>query len=146
MAEGRSWFEGDLLHFEIDVVDTDVRAVPAFYWEGSAVEIGLKEVSSSTPGCCHYVLLPDGPKPSVLLNGQLHPPAKSSLHLDKTGYRISFALDLREVGIAGHQPFLWELVFHVNALGTAHGKLRSAWQGSENLTADQSRFALVVPV
>jgi len=37
-------------------------------------------------------------------------------------------------------------VFHVNALGTAHGKTRAAWQGSGSQPKfDQSRFALALP-
>jgi hypothetical protein len=71
--------------------------------------------------------------------------AKAPSISKKTGYWLSLALDLREVGIASDQPFLREMVFHVNALGTAHGKVRSAWQGSESLPADQKSFRFSHP-
>jgi len=48
-------------------------------------------------------------------------------------------------GIKLGNPFLMEIVSHVNALGTAHCKIRAAWQGSSAPKADQSRYALVVP-
>jgi len=61
------------------------------------------------------------------------------------GYSLSLKIPLDLAGIKLGNPFLMEIVSHVNALGTAHCKIRAAWQGSSAPKADQSRYALVVP-
>jgi len=64
---------------------------------------------------------------------------------DKAGYSLSLRLNLEQVHLKPGAPFLVEFIFHVNALGTAHGKIRAAWQGSNKPKFDQSRFALALP-
>ena len=145
VATGKIWQTSKALACELRVNDTDVKIRESAFWEGSAVEIGLKDAASPTARTTVLVAIPNPEKPLLLLN---HVPLKQSsvaLKSDSSGYSLSLRLDLAEVHLKAGTPFLFELVFHVNALGTAHGKNRTAWQGSSRPAAEQIRFARVTP-
>lgn len=131
---------------EAHVDDTDVKIDEAAFWEGSAFEIGLKDATSTTAKTVALVVLPDATHPKVLRDGEIFSGATVSVRGGKAGYDLSLEIDLASVEFEADKPFLLELIYHVNALGTAHGKIRHAWQGSTHLERDASRFALAIPV
>lgn len=130
---------------ETHVDDTDVKIDEGSYWEGSAVEVVLKDATTTTSKTCALVIFPDAKHPKVVRDGEIFPGAVVSVRGGKAGYDLSLEIDLKSAGITPKKPFLLELIYHVNALGTAHGKIRHAWQGSGNLKAE-ARFGLAIPV
>ncbi len=144
VAKGRAWIEEAELRLEVEIDDTDAKVVEGAWWEGSALEIGLKDAFSDTRSPL-LVITPDAANPSMLLNGQ--PLKKGTVAIRRAvgNYTVAAGIPFEVVGIRPGTPFLFELVFHVNALGTAHGKIRTAWQGSANAGSDASHFLLVVP-
>lgn len=145
VARGQAWLQGSELVLELRVHDTHIHTVPDFYWDGSAVELGLKDSLASTTACQHILVLPGAAHAEVLVNNQPSPAVAARVHLGRSGYDLAIRLDCPLLGIDPARPFLWDLVFHINALGSAHGKIRQSWQGSANLITDQSHFALAIP-
>lgn len=143
VAHGKTWLTATDWVCEFRVNDTDIK-VSDNVWEGSALEIGLKDALLP---CAPVILAvtPDPVTPQVLCEGKPFAGGCASVTSDKSGYSLSVRLNREQLQLQAKNPFLVEFVFHVNALGTAHGKIRAAWQGSSNPRLDQSRFALAVP-
>ena len=132
--------------FNLWVNDTDVKTNKQAFWEGSAVEFGLKDPLSAKPTLLRLTLLPDLEHPELLINNsEPYEGGTLSVQKDPSGYNLEVRLDLATAGLSASAPFLFEVVCHVSALGTAHGKTRAAWQGSGNPQADQTRFAWGIP-
>lgn len=146
VAEGGAWLTDEEFAMELHVNDTDIApAKSSNFWEGSAVEIGLKSMETPDAPTKILVVLPDPANPQILSEGDPVEGASVSITKDQAGYTVTTNLNLKKTGLSKTMPFLLELAFHVNALGTAHGKIRAAWQESSAPKVDQSRFALVVP-
>jgi len=144
VAEGSAWLTEEELALEFRVDDTDIKIVPAAFWEGSAIEIGLKDAVSPNAPAMLLVMLPDPDAPRILSGGKPFGGGSIRVNCDKGGYSLSARVNLGKTHLDITSSFLLEFIFHVAALGSAHGKIRQAWQGSSNLR-DQSRFALIVP-
>ncbi|MDD5350368.1 MAG: alpha-glucosidase/alpha-galactosidase [Chthoniobacteraceae bacterium] len=146
VARGRVWMEGADLALELRVNDTDVKTGKDIsWWKASAVEIGLKDAVLPTAQTAMIVVIPDVEAPQILHNGKPSQSGTAKICRDPSGYALSLRIPLAQVGLQPGNPFLFEVVCHVNALGTAHGNTRAAWQGSNEPRLDQSRYALVIP-
>ena len=145
VAQGEVWLTADELACELRVNDTDLIIKENLYWEGSAVEIGLKDPLAASVGTVLLAVLPDPANPRLLSAGQPFKGGSVTMRSDKAGYTLSLRVNLEHVQLKPGAPFLFELIFHVQALGTAHGKIRAAWQGSSHPSTDQSRFILALP-
>ncbi|HWL52527.1 MAG TPA: alpha-glucosidase/alpha-galactosidase [Chthoniobacteraceae bacterium] len=150
VAECSSWLTDEQWIIEARVDDTDVRVAPYFI-DGSALEIGFKDPSGTLAAPTVLVALPDRDEPRVLLNpgysgGERFEGAGVEVCIDDTGYRLRVGFDRKALGLEEARPFLTDIVFHVNALGTAHGKICKAWNDSHSqIKMDVSRFVLMVP-
>jgi hypothetical protein len=145
VGKGQAWLTPGDLALELRVNDTDVKSGNgSAWWEGSAVEIGLKDALNPGPATM-VVAIPGGDKPRLLLNDAPFEGGSVKVCRDPAGYVLSLRLPLGAAGIAAGAPFLWEIVCHVSALGTAHGKTRVSWQGSSAPKVDQSRYILAIP-
>ncbi len=145
VAKGRAWLTGAELALEVEVNDTGVKIAPAqFWWDGSAIEIGLKNAATNAPANV-IMVLPDEQSPKFVSNRQYIDCGNASVRKTGAGYTATIKLPLAAAGLKPGDPFLFELIFHVSALGTAHGKIRASWQGSGDIVNDQSRFLLVNP-
>ena len=145
VARGGVWLAGSELVCELRVNDTDIKINKEAYWGGSAVEIGLKDALTTGAQGMVLVIVPDPANPQILLGDKPCPGGSVTVSSDKIGYALLFRVNLEELHLNPEAPFLIDLIFHVNALGTAHGKTRAAWQGSPDPYHNQSRFALAVP-
>ena len=145
VARGNVWLTPTELAFDIHVNDTDIKIDKGFpWWEGSALEIGLKDALA--PGApTIVVVIPDPENPRILLNDTPLAGGGAKICCDKAGYSLSLRLNLEQVHLKAGTPFLFDVICHVHTLGTAHGKTRAAWQGSDAPKQDQSRFALAFP-
>ena len=144
VAQGTVWLTLTQLAFELRVDDTDLKIEPVAFWDGSAVELGLKDAITAEAPVTTLVILPDPSNPQILSGGKPLAGAFATVCKDQGGYSLSVRLNLESVHLKVTNPFLLDLIFHISALGTAHGKIRAAWQGSNNLKLDQSRYALAV--
>ena len=139
------------LFLEAQVDDTDART-EMHYPDGSAVEIALKDARSDQPRIWPLVVLPDRDRqPRIwqktgFSGGDDFEGACATVEHDANGYRLKVRINRAKAGIGENRPFLCDIAFHVNALGTAHGKIRHSWQESGDLRSDQSRFVLLNPV
>jgi len=145
VAQGSIALTKEELALEFRVEDTDLKIEKAFFWDGSAVEIGLKDALAYDAPITALVVIPDPAAPLVLSNGSPFPGGTATVRCDKGGYTLSARVNLAEARLKSGSPFLFELTFHVAAMGTAHGKIRASWQGTDNLKFDSSRFTLVIP-
>jgi alpha-galactosidase len=131
--------------FNLWVNDTDVKINQKAFWEGSAVEFALKDPLSAKSTLVNLTLLPDPEHPELLIQNKPYDGGTLTVQKDPSGYNLEVRVDLAKAGLSASAPFLFEVVCHVSALGTAHGKTRAAWQGSANLQTDQTRFAWGIP-
>lgn len=145
VASGALELLDDSLVLDMTVEDTDLRAVPEAFWEGSTVEVALKDFASGDGSCFVAVVVPTPGKSVVLVANRPFPGASAETEAGRDGYHLRAVVNLSAAGLAADRPFLLEIAVQVNALGTAHGRIRQAWQGSAQFIADQSRFALIVP-
>ena len=146
-AEGNVWLSPEELGFELRVEDTDIKIDSEAFWVGSAVEVAVRDALSSSAPVTVLAILPEA-SGARILNSSTRKPFDAGCavaSVDKGGYQLSVRLNLAALKLKTNAPFLLDLVFHINALGTAHGKIRTAWQGSEDMKTNQSRFALVIP-
>ena len=145
VARGRAWLTPTELALELRVNDTDVKIGKDIFWrEKSGVELGIKDAAGSGAQVAILAVLPDSKEPQLLLNDTPFNGGVVKVCGDLAGYSLSLRVPLEAAGVKPGNPFLFEIVCHVNALGTAHGKTRAAWQGSGDPKLDQSRFALAV--
>lgn len=146
VARGQAWLTESQLALELRVNDTDVKtSKESAWWTGSAVEIGLKDALDSSAMVTMIAAIPDEAAPRLLVNDAPFQGSEAKVCRDLAGYTLSLRLNLAQVGLKSGNPFLFEVVCHVQALGTAHGKIRVAWQGSADPKGDQSRYVLAVP-
>ena len=145
VAHGKLWLTPTELAFDVRVEDTDLKIEKTFFWEGSAVEVGLQDALHPGAPITALAIIPDPDAPLALCGGSPFAGISATVSRDKGGYTLSARVNLEAAHLKPGSPFLCELAFHVNALGTAHGKIRAAWQGSGNLQFDSSHFALVLP-
>lgn len=146
VARGRAWVTPSELALELRVSDTDVKTGnDAAWWEGSAVEIGFKDAFNATGAPSVIAVIPDPERPRLLQKETPFPHGETRVSVDPAGYSLSLRLPLEALHLKPGGAFLWEIVCYVNALGTAHGKTRVAWQGSRAPWSDQSRFIVAVP-
>ncbi len=150
VARCSSWLTDQEWVIEARVDDTDVQIRPYFV-DGSAIEIGFKDAAQPIAAPTVLVALPDSGDPRVLLNpgysgGERFEGAEVDVCVDDSGYRLLLKLQRKALGLGDATPFLTDIVFHVNALGTAHGKICKAWNDSHSqIKMDVSRFVLLVP-
>jgi alpha-galactosidase/6-phospho-beta-glucosidase family protein len=147
VARGSAWLTPQELVVELRVEDTDVKPDPTGnWWEGSAIQIGLLDPALPEAHIVkELVILPDLKNPEIHFERKPYAGAKVTVSGDSSGYSTTAHIDLAAAGLTPMTPFLFEMIFHVNALGTAHGKIRQPWQGAQNLWNGQSHFALAVP-
>jgi len=145
VAQGKVSLTPTELVLDLRVNDTDLRVVKTFFWEGSAVQLGLKDAAKPNAPVTSLMIVPDPANPHILCDEHLFTGGCATVSRDSGGYALSVRVNLEEAHLKAGTPFLLDLVFHVNALGTAHGKIRASWQGSNDLRFDQSRFALAIP-
>ena len=145
VAEGGVWMSNNELSIELRVNDTDPKFNEKASGQGSAIEIGLKDPVVSTAPLVVLVISPDSTAPKILFDGKPFDGGSVTVCADTTGYNMIAKVDLTKVNLSPSNPFLLDLIFHVNALGTAHGKVRAVWQGTSDWNRDQSRFALMIP-
>lgn len=131
--------------FNLWVNDTNVKINQKFPWDGSAVELGFKDPLTPQSSTINLAILPDPDAPGLLLHGKPYDGGTVTVQKDPSGYNLELRLDLAKAGLSASAPFLFEVICHVSALGTAHGKTRAAWQGSSSLQTDQTRFACGIP-
>lgn len=145
VADGSAWLTAGEFAVEMRVEDTDLKIHESDYWESSFVGVALKDALSPDALTRIFVVLPDSKKPRAIVDGKTWAGCKVGVRADKGGYSLSLRINLKAAGLTASRPFLWEMMFHVNALGTAHGRIRHTWHGTSDLRTDQSRFALAVP-
>ena len=145
VAQGDVWLTESELVCQLQVNDTDIKINEGAFWVGSAVEVGLKDPLTPSAATTVLVVLPDSANAKILSAGQPFQGGCATVRSDKSGYSLLLRVNLEQAQLKPGAPFLCELVFHVNALGTAHGKIRVAWQGSANPGKDQSHFVLALP-
>ena len=131
--------------FNLWVNDTDVKINKQTLWEGSVVELGLKDPLTPQSHITNLAILPDPDGPGLLLGGKPYDGGSVTMQKDASGYSLEVRVDLAKAGLSAKAPFLFEVICHVSALGTAHGKTRAAWQGSASLETDQTCFAWGIP-
>ena len=144
-AHGGVWMTPTELAFDFRVDDTDLQFDRACFWDGSAVELGLKDAVTPGAPATVLVIIPDPAQPQILSNDQPFKGASATVHKDGSGYNLSLRINLEAAHLKPATPFLFNLIFHVNALGTAHEKIRASLQDAGNMKVDQSRFMLAVP-
>lgn len=145
VAQGTVALNSEELMLELRVDDTDLKIEKKFFWEGSAIELGLRDALTPNASITSFAIIPDPAAPLAIFSEKPFPGVQSKVVRDKSGYLLTARINLAQANLKPGNPFLIEMIFHVNALGTAHGKIRSAWQGSSNLKFDSSRFAIVIP-
>lgn len=131
--------------FNLWVNDTDVKTDKKRLWEGSVIELGLKNPLTPQADVTNLAILPAPEGPELLLGGKPYGGGSVTVEKDASGYSLELRVDLARAGLNAEKPFLFEVICHVNALGTAHGKTRAAWQGSKTLETDQPPFAWGIP-
>ena len=151
VAEGGIGLTPDELILDLKVNDTDLRVDEQKFWENSSIEIALKDSKSAELPHTKLVILPDPAQPKIQLDkgGARTPFTGGSLQVskDSSGYHLIAKLSLKEVGLSKDSPFLFDMVFHVTALGTAHGNVRAFWQGDGTAWGiGQYRFAVITPI
>ncbi len=145
VAEGSIGMTPAELIIDLRVNDTDLAINPKLFWEASAVELCVKDAVTVDASATLLAILPDPENPRILSNQKPFEGGTVTVCQDPAGYSLGIRLDLKKVGLDIANPFLFELLFHVNALGTAHGRIRAAWQGTNDIKLDKSRFALGIP-
>jgi len=145
VAEGGISLTREELTIDLQVNDTDLKLGEKYLWEGSAVEIGLKDASSWNSPLVTLVVLPDPVTPQILFNDAPFDGGSAQVFQDASGYRLIVKVNLKKAHLKESTPFLFDMIFHVHALGTAHGNVRAFWQGAAQWKFDQSRFALMIP-
>ncbi len=148
VADGTLWLTPETVELEVAVDDTDLRTDPC-YFDGSAVEIALRDPAKAATPEPPLVVFPDEANPRVMIDswfteGRPYDGATAKVHRDASGYVLRLSVDRAKAGIASG-PFLCDMIFHVNALGTAHGKIAASWQGSHALRAGAIHYALLIP-
>lgn len=147
-AHGSMWLTDSEFVLEATIDDTDLRTEETFF-AGSAVELGFSPISrNSSPKV--VIALPDPQKPSLtestrFTRGKEIEGARVDVTPSSEGYTVAIRCPLATLGLQPGQPFLFDVAFHINALGTAHGKIREAWQGSASVAGSSARFAVMVP-
>ncbi len=152
VADCNLWLTSSELVLEAHVDDTDIKTDSKAFWEASAVELGIKDPLLPASPVTPVVILPNPEKPEVVAwnrgftGGDAVRGASATVCQDANGYTLALRLNLAEIGIKPGSPLLFEMVFFVNALGTAHGRISASWKGTADFFfGDQSRFALLTP-
>lgn len=146
VAEGTLSYVKGRLSLELRVSDTDVKVVPDYFWDGSALELFVAPIGEGL--ITQIVGLPGEKRSQVILAATRKPlpEAKLTCRLDKSGYNAKLSFSLPSVEIPMGTPFLFELQVRVNALGDAHGYVVQSWMGSTQPHVDSSRYAIIEPV
>ncbi len=109
-------------------------------WSGNTVARGSAWLTPK-----ELVIFPDLKTPEIHFGRKPYEWAKVTVSGDRSGYSTTAHIDFAAAGFTPMTPFLFEMSFYVNALGTAHGRIRQSWQGAQDLWSGQSRFVLAVP-
>jgi hypothetical protein len=149
---------GKTLELQLHVNDTDLHASqPHFFWEGSALELSLQQALTANAPIHSFLILPDKAADNAAAGTEipLHffratepadaPGLRGTLARNPGGYAATLCLGLGTLGLSPEKPILFDLALQISALGTAHGKVRATWQGSESIRTDSSRFGLLIP-
>jgi|GEM_PF-4749 len=151
VAECTLWTGGGKLFLDAHINDTDLKTAPIF-WDGSALSLAIKNPLLPDTPVIPIVVIPDPDEPKVIewkhtfLAGDPLPGASACVTRDASGYQLRLELDMKNAGIEPGAPFLFDTVIHVNALGTAHGRVSASWAGSkEALFRWQPSFAILKP-
>ncbi len=131
VAKGGLWIADGALQIEATIEDTDLKASSVLYSAGSAVEISLRDPLAAGAKWRGVVVLPDPADPQVLQRERFARGApleggSAGVVPGEGAYTVRASIPLAVAGISG--PFLCDIVFHINALGTAHGRIRKPWR------------------
>lgn len=151
VAKCSLYLSEDRLHLEAFVDDTDVKCVNRIFGEGSDIAISVKNPYNPHEPTVEAFIYPDPASPAVttferFCRAPEIPGATVSVKAGAEGYHATVSVPLKELKLSPECPFLIDINFHVNALGTAHGKVGTTWRGSTLFGQGLEKYALMIPV
>ena len=151
LADCSIWLSDDRLFFEAFVDDTDVKCEKRIFGDGSDFVLFVKNPQLPNEPAVGAFVYPDPVSPAVttferFCRAPEFPGATVAVEAGAEGYRATVSVPLKELKISADCPFLMDVHIHVNALGTAHGKVGATWRDGGAFGTNLEKYALLAPV